>query len=69
LETPDEIRNELVGQLTGSVQWTNSIFKMQELGAARYVEIGPGDVLAGLVRRIPPGLNANVRTIDDFVAL
>ncbi len=70
LETPDEIRNELIGQLTGSVQWTSSVFKMQELGAARFVEIGPGDVLTGLVKRIlPEPVIANVRTPDDLAAL
>ena len=69
LETPDEIRSELIGQLTGSVQWTSSVFKMQELGAVRFVEIGPGDVLTGLVKRIlaEPEI-ANVRTPDDLTA-
>jgi len=70
LETADEIRHELIGQLTGSVRWTSSVFKMQELGAARFVEIGPGDVLTGLIKRILTGPEtANVRTPDDFAAL
>ena len=70
LETPDEIRRELVGQLTGSVQWTGSVFKLQELGAARYIEVGPGDVLTGLVKRIvtEPQV-ANVRNAEDIAAL
>jgi [acyl-carrier-protein] S-malonyltransferase len=70
LETPEEIRAELVGQLTGSVQWTGSIYKLQELGAQRYVEVGPGDVLTGLVKRIltEPAV-ANVRNPEDIVAL
>jgi [acyl-carrier-protein] S-malonyltransferase len=70
LETPDEIRNELVGQLTGSVQWTGSVFKLQELGASRFVEVGPGDVLTGLLKRIliEPQI-ANVRTPEDIAAL
>lgn len=70
LETPDEIRAELVGQLTGSVQWTGSIFKLQELGASRFVEVGPGDVLTGLVKRIvTEPQTANVRTPEDIAAL
>ncbi len=70
LETPDEIRAELVGQLTGSVQWSGSVFKLQELGAARFVEVGPGDVLTGLVKRIlTEPLIANVRTPEDVAAL
>lgn len=70
LETPEEIRAELVGQLTGSVQWTGSVFKLQELGAGRFVEVGPGDVLTGLVKRIlPEPHTANVRTPEDIEAL
>jgi len=70
LETTDELRNELIGQLTGSVRWTSSVFKMQELGATRFVEIGPGDVLTGLIKRILTGPEtANIRTPDDFAAL
>jgi [acyl-carrier-protein] S-malonyltransferase len=70
LETPEEIRAELVGQLTGSVQWTGSVFKLQEMGAARYVEVGPGDVLTGLVKRILTGPQvANVRNPEDIVGL
>ena len=70
LETVDDIRNELVGQLTGSVQWTSSVFTMQELGATRFVEIGPGDVLTGLIRRILTDPDtANIRTPEDLVAL
>jgi [acyl-carrier-protein] S-malonyltransferase len=70
LETPEEIRAELVGQLTGSVQWTGSIFKLQEMGAARYVEVGPGDVLTGLVKRIVTDPQvANVRNPVDIEAL
>jgi [acyl-carrier-protein] S-malonyltransferase len=70
LETPDEIRAELVGQLTGSVQWSGSVFKLQELGATRFVEVGPGDVLTGLIKRIVTDApTANVRTPDDIMAL
>jgi len=70
LETPEEIRAELVGQLTGSVQWTGSVFKLQELGATRYVEVGPGDVLTGLVKRIvaEPQV-ANTRNPEDIAGL
>lgn len=70
LETAEEIRNELIGQLTGSVQWTSSVFKMQDLGATRFIEVGPGDVLTGLIKRILESPDtANIRTPDDVVAL
>jgi [acyl-carrier-protein] S-malonyltransferase len=70
LQTAEEIRAELVGQLTGSVQWTGSVFKLQELGATRYLEVGPGDVLTGLVKRIvsEPQV-ANVRNPEDVAGL
>lgn len=56
LSTPEEIRAELVAQLTGAVRWTASVLKMAELGVTRFVEIGPGSVLTGLVKRIVPGV-------------
>ena len=46
------IRQELELQLTNSVRWTESIQKMIADGATRFVEIGSGSVLTGLLRRI-----------------
>lgn len=70
LNGADEIRAELVGQLTSPVQWTASVQAMAALGAQRFIEIGPGDVLTGLVKRIlaEPQI-ANIRTPDDISAL
>ena len=48
----DSLRRELVGQLTSSVQWTRSVQEMIARGTTTFVEIGPGNVLSGLVRRI-----------------
>lgn len=50
--TPDEIRAELKAQLTSPVRWTDSVRYMGEQGVDTYVEVGPGDVLLGLVKRI-----------------
>ncbi|MGD8490143.1 MAG: ACP S-malonyltransferase [Anaerolineae bacterium] len=47
-----EIRDELAGQLTWPVRWTDSIQWMAEQGATRFIEVGPKDVLSKLVRRI-----------------
>jgi [acyl-carrier-protein] S-malonyltransferase len=70
MESADEIREELIGQLTGSVQWTSSVFKLAELGATRFIEVGPGDVLTGLVKRIlADATTANVRTPEDIAGL
>lgn len=66
LRGPAEIRTELVAQLTSSVRWTASIQRMAALGAAGFVEVGPGDVLTGLVKRIVPSLQTiNIRTPED----
>lgn len=67
LSTPAEIREELVAQLTASVQWTASVRYMAGLGAARFVEVGPGDVLTGLIKRIlAEPETANIRTPEDI---
>jgi [acyl-carrier-protein] S-malonyltransferase len=46
------IQEELGGQLTKSVQWTNSMQAMIAAGAEHFIEIGSGDVLTGLMKRI-----------------
>jgi len=52
ITTPDAIRAELKAQLTAPVQWTGSVRALSAAGVAAYVEVGPGDVLLGLVKRI-----------------
>jgi [acyl-carrier-protein] S-malonyltransferase len=52
LRTPVEIRQELVAQLTGSVRWTDSIHFLRQQGVTTFIEIGPGAVLTGLLKRI-----------------
>lgn len=52
LSTPDEIRTELTAQLTSAVAWTASIHYLLAQGVTSFVEVGPGDVLLGLVKRI-----------------
>ncbi|QNE38549.1 ACP S-malonyltransferase [Hymenobacter sp. NBH84] len=49
---PDEIRQNLVRQLTAPVRWTQSVQRMAQDGAAEFVECGPGKVLQGLVKKI-----------------
>jgi [acyl-carrier-protein] S-malonyltransferase len=51
-------RDALVRQIDGPVRWVESVqFLVRELGVARLVEVGPGNVLCGLARRIEPGLD------------
>ena len=48
---PDEIRQRLIDQLLSPVRWSQSLRRMAADGATRFVEVGAGDVLRGLVRR------------------
>ena len=48
----EEARDLLVEQLTSPVRWTASVQRMVEGGASRFIEIGPGSVLTGLLKRI-----------------
>jgi [acyl-carrier-protein] S-malonyltransferase len=49
---PDDLRRELVSQITSAVQWIRVVETMAELGVKQYWEIGPGSVLSGLITRI-----------------
>lgn len=52
LTDPDAIRAELAAQLTGSVRWTESMRYLRDQGVETFIEVGPGDVLTGLMKRI-----------------
>lgn len=49
---PDTIKSNLVAQLTSPVRWTQSVINMISDGATLFVEVGPGNVLQGLVKKI-----------------
>jgi [acyl-carrier-protein] S-malonyltransferase len=49
---PAEIRKNLIKQLTAPVKWTQSIQNMVADGATHFIEVGPGNVLQGLVKKI-----------------
>ena len=51
---PEEIKKNLIAQLTGSVKWTQSIQNMIADGASHFVEVGPGKALQGLIKKISP---------------
>ncbi|NLX09762.1 MAG: ACP S-malonyltransferase [Chloroflexi bacterium] len=55
LNTVDEIRAELGDQLTSTVRWTESVQYMLQHGIDTFVELGPKDVLSGLIKRIDRG--------------
>ena len=57
LMNPNEIKDELVYQMTHGVRWRESVLKMHELGITEMVEIGPGNVLTGLAARVCPEID------------
>ncbi|MDH3697125.1 MAG: ACP S-malonyltransferase [Flavobacteriaceae bacterium] len=49
---PEEIKANMIAQLTAPVKWTQSVENMLKDGARTFIEVGPGKVLQGLVRKI-----------------
>jgi [acyl-carrier-protein] S-malonyltransferase len=56
---PNEIKQNLIDQLTGSVRWTQSIQHMILDGATQFIEVGPGNALMGMIKKI----NADVEVL------
>jgi [acyl-carrier-protein] S-malonyltransferase len=66
---PREIRTCLVEQVTGTVRWRESVAYMASHGVARFLEIGAGKVLSGLVKRIAEGaVGLSVSSPNDIAA-
>jgi len=63
LTSADDIRKELADHILKPVQWTSSVVEMVTRGSAEFLEIGPGQVLSGLIRRISK--DAHVVTLSD----
>ncbi len=70
VEDPPIIRRQLVEQVTGMVRWRESVLYMKEQGVDALIELGAGNVLTGLTRRIDRELTGrSVQTPDDIEAL
>ena len=54
-----KIKENLIAQLTSPVKWTQSIQKMATDGATNFIELGPGEVLQGLARKINGNVEAS----------
>jgi len=52
VSNPDEIKKNLISQLTAPVKWTQTITQMIADGATHFTEVGPGKVLQGLVKKV-----------------
>ncbi len=60
VSNPDEIRLNLISQLTAPVKWTQTLTQMIADGATHFTEVGPGKVLQGLVKKV----NSTMETIS-----
>ncbi len=58
MTTADEIKENLIEQLYSPVLWEDSVMKMIDLGVDTFIEIGPGKVLSGLIKKI----NRSIKT-------
>jgi [acyl-carrier-protein] S-malonyltransferase len=72
VRSADEIRDALGKQIAGSVRWDESIGRMVADGVGLFVEVGPGKVLAGLIRRIADSVEirnvCDAASFEDFIA-
>ena len=67
VNSPENIKKFLVQQIYSKVRWRESITFMAEQEIKNFIEIGPGKVLTGLVKRILPNSNSfSINSIDDI---
>ncbi len=69
--TAHAVRNALIRQVASPVRWVESVQKMISMGVRRFVEVGPGNVLTGLIKRIDSSVElinvSDASSIDAFV--
>ena len=63
-----EIKNLLIQQIESKVKWRESIKYMIENGTKDFIEIGPGKVLSGLVKRIDKGVKVSAINIEEDIS-
>jgi [acyl-carrier-protein] S-malonyltransferase len=69
-QDPSRVRQLLVDQVSAPVRWDETLACMVQLGVERYIEIGPGKVLAGLVKRVArESTIQNVQNVQDISLL
>ena len=64
---PKKIKNLLVEQIYSTVRWRESIINISDKGIKKYVEIGPGKVLTGMIKRTIKNSNCfSINTINEI---
>lgn len=61
---PSIIKSNLIAQLTGAVRWTQTAQNMLANGATQFIEVGPGNVLQGLVKKVSREAQTSSATVD-----
>ena len=67
LHTTEEVKSSLIRQLSSPLLWEDSIKAMVSSGTETFVEVGPGRVLSGLIKRIDP--TVNILNVEDLKSL
>ena len=63
----DEIKELLIKQIESPVRWRESVLYMIENGVTNFIEIGPGKVLSGMIKRVAKNLSVNsINSVDDI---
>ena len=66
----DEIKNLLIDQIVSTVKWRESIINMSKAGITNFIEVGPGKVLSGMVKRTIKNANSfSINSIADIQKL
>lgn len=62
---PEKIKHNLIAQLTGPVRWTQTVEHMLQDGATSFTEVGPGNVLQGLVKKVDRNISTASATLPQ----
>lgn len=62
---PVKIKENLIAQLTGAVRWTQTVQNMLTDGAEAFVEVGPGNVLQGLVKKVDRQAQTSAAKVEE----
>ena len=69
IEKLEELKELLVKQIESSVRWRESVLLMIEKGVTEFIEIGPGKVLSGLIKRIDRNVKVSAINSEEDIKL